>query len=222
MSSNPIYPSKTKHKDDTIKDSKSHWENIYKTKASTQVSWYQEHLQTPLRLIERTGVEKTAQIIDVGGGASTLVDDLLESGFKHITVLDISTAAINAARKRLGSRAEEVTWIEADITKVALPHHYYDLWHDRAVFHFLTSAEERQRYVETVKQSLKPRGHVIISTFAPDGPPKCSGLDVVRYSPKSLHDEFGNEFELIESASEAHLTPSGTKQKFIYCYLRKH
>ena len=220
MSSNPIYTSKAKG--DNIVDSKSHWENIYKTKASTQVSWYQEHLQTPLRLIERTGVEKTAQIIDVGGGASTLVDDLLESGFKHITVLDISTAAINAARKRLGSRAEEATWIEADITKVALPHHYYDLWHDRAVFHFLTSAEERQRYVETVKQSLKPRGHVIISTFAPDGPPKCSGLDVVRYSPKSLHDEFGNEFELIESASEAHLTPSGTKQKFIYCYLRKH
>ena len=222
MSSNPIYPSKTKYKDDTIKDSKSHWDNIYKTKASTQVSWYQEHLQISLRLIEQTGIEKTARIIDIGGGASTLVDDLLERGFKQITVIDISSAAIDAARKRPGSLADDVTWIEADITKVALPHHYYDLWHDRAVFHFLTSAEERQRYVETVKQSLKPRGHVIISTFAPDGPPKCSGLDVVRYSPKSLHDEFGNEFELIESASEAHLTPSGTKQKFIYCYLRKH
>lgn len=222
MSSNPIYPSKTKYKDDTIKDSKSHWENIYKTKASTQVSWYQEHLQISLRLIEQTGIEKTARIIDIGGGASTLVDDLLKRGFKQITVIDISSAAIDAARKRPGSLADDVTWIEADITKVALPHHYYDLWHDRAVFHFLTSAEERQRYVETVKQSLKPRGHVIISTFAPDGPPKCSGLDVVRYSPKSLHDEFGNEFELIESASEAHVTPSGTKQKFIYCYLRKH
>ncbi len=203
-------------------DSKSHWENIYKTKASTQVSWYQEHLQTPLRLIERTGVEKTAQIIDVGSGASTLVDDLLERGFEHITVLDISSAAIDAARARLGSRADEVTWIEADITKVALPHHYYDLWHDRAVFHFLTSAEERQKYVETAKHSLKPRGHLIISTFAIEGPPKCSGLDVVRYSPQSLYDEFGIEFELIDSASEVHLTPFGTKQKFIYCYLRKH
>ena len=222
MSSNPIFSSKTKQKSDKILVSKSHWENIYKTKASTQVSWYQEHLQTPLRLIERAGVEKTAQIIDVGGGASTLVDDLLESGFKHITVLDISSSAIDAARKRLGSRADEVTWIEADITKVALPHHYYDLWHDRAVFHFLTSAEERQKYLEAVKQSLKPRGHVIISTFALEGPPKCSGLDVVRYSPQNLHEEFGNEFELIESASEVHLTPFGTKQKFIYCYLRKH
>lgn len=221
MSSNPFFSSKTKHKNDTIKDSKTHWENIYKTKASTQVSWYQEHLQTPLQLIEKTGIEKTAQIIDVGGGASTLVDDLLERGFEHITALDISSAAIDAARKRLGSRADKVTWIEADITLATLPHHYYNLWHDRAVFHFLTSAEDRQRYVEAVKYSLKPRGHVIISTFAPDGPPKCSGLDVVRYSPKSLHDEFGNEFELIESASEIHLTPFGTKQKFIYCYFKK-
>src|SRR3989304_6268020 len=220
MSSNPIYTSKAKG--DNIVDSKSHWENIYKTKASTQVSWYQEHLQTPLRLIERTGVEKTAQIIDVGGGASTLVDDLLERGFKHIKVLDISSAAIDAARKRLGSRREEGTWIEADITKISLPYDYYDLWHDRAVFHFLISAEDRQRYVEAVKHSLKTRGRLIISTFALEGPPKCSGLNVVRYSPKSLYEEFGNEFELIESATEAHLTPSGTNQKFIYCYLRKH
>src|SRR3989304_5557559 len=222
MSSNPFYTSKTKQKSDTTLDSKSHWENIYKTKASTQVSWYQLHLQMSLQLIERTGVEKTARIIDIGGGASTFVDDLLERGFEHITVLDISSAAIDAARKRLGSRADKVTWIEADITKVALPYHHYDLWHDRAVFHFLTSAGDCQKYIEVVKHSLKPRGHVIISTFALEGPPKCSGLDVVRYSPQSLHDEFGNEFELIESASEAHLTPSGTKQKFIYCYLRKH
>ena len=222
MSSKPIYASKNKQKSDITLDSKSHWENIYKTKASTQVSWYKEHLQISLQLIERTGIEKTAQIIDIGGGVSTLVDDLLERGFKHITVLDISSSAIDAARKRLGSRADEVTWIEADITKVALPHHYYDLWHDRAVFHFLTSAQERQKYLEAVKQSLKPRGHVIISTFALEGPPKCSGLDVVRYSPQNLHEEFGNEFELIESASEVHQTPSGTKQKFIYCYFTKH
>ena len=219
MSSNPIYTSKAKG--DNIVDSKSHWENIYKKKATTQVSWYQQHLQMSLQLIERTGVEKTARIIDIGGGASTFVDDLLERGFEHITVLDISSAAIDAARKRLGSRADKVTWIEADITKVALPHHQYDLWHDRAVFHFLTSAGDCQKYIEAVKHSLKPGGHVIISTFAPEGPPKCSGLDVVRYSPQSLHDEFGNEFELIESASEAHLTPSGTKQKFICCYFKK-
>jgi ubiquinone/menaquinone biosynthesis C-methylase UbiE len=206
---------------DAIMERKPHWENIYATKVSTQVSWYKEHLEISLQLIEWTGIEKTAHIIDVGGGASTLVDDLLEMGFKHITVLDISSAAIDAARARLGSRAEDVTWIEADITQVTLPHHYYDLWHDRAVFHFLTSAKDRQRYIEAVKHSLKPRGHVIVATFVPDGPPRCSGLDVVRYSPQSLHDEFGNDFELIESTSEAHITPSGTQQKFVYCYLRK-
>lgn len=221
MSSNPIYSSKTKYKSDTIMENKSHWENIYKTKAPTQVSWYQEHLQISLQFIERSGIDKTAHIIDVGGGSSTLVDDLLERGFKHITVLDISSTAIDTTRKRLGSQADGLTWIEADVTQVALPHRYYDLWHDRAVFHFLTSAEDHKRYVEAVKHSLKPRGHVIISTFAPDAPPKCSGLDVVRYSPQSLQDEFGNEFELIESASEVHQTPSGTEQKFIYCYFTK-
>jgi 2-polyprenyl-3-methyl-5-hydroxy-6-metoxy-1,4-benzoquinol methylase len=222
MSSNHINAPKTGHKGDAILDSKSHWENIYKTRTPTHVSWYQEHLKISLQLIERTGVEKTANIIDVGGGASTLVDDLLERGFKHITVLDISSIALNAARARLGSRAGKVKWIEDDVTQVTLPHHHYDLWHDRAVFHFLTGTEDRQRYTEAVSHSLKPGGHIIISTFAPDGPPKCSGLDVVRYSPKSLHDEFANEFELIESASEVHSTPSGAKQKFLYCYLRKH
>jgi ubiquinone/menaquinone biosynthesis C-methylase UbiE len=222
MSSNPIYTTKTKHKGDPIVDSKSHWENIYKTKTTTQVSWYQEHLQISLQLIEHTGVDRTAHIIDIGGGASTLADDLLRRDFKHITVLDISSAALNASRARLGLRVIEVKWIEADITQVNLPHHYYDLWHDRAVFHFLTDTKDRQRYVEIVKHSLKPGGHVIIATFAPDGPPKCSGLDIVRYCPESLHDEFGNEFELIESVSEVHSTPSGVKQKFFYCYLRKH
>jgi SAM-dependent methyltransferase len=201
---------------------KSHWENIYTTKAPTQVSWYKEHLKTSLQFIKQIGVEETAYIIDVGGGNSTLVDDLLERGFKYITVLDISSAAINLARARLGSRADDVTWIEADITRANLPKNYYDVWHDRAVFHFLTNAEERQRYVDVMKQSLKAGGHVIIATFALDGPPRCSGLDVMRYSPRSLHDEFGSDFELIESVPEEHITPFGTKQKFIYCYFRKH
>ena len=201
---------------------KSHWENIYAEKLPTEVSWYQGHLQMSLRFIEQTGVGKSARIIDVGGGASTLVDDLLERGFKHITVLDISSKAIDVSRVRLGSRADNVTWMEADITQVVLPQHYYDLWHDRAVFHFLTGAKDRQKYLESVGNSLKPGGHIIIATFAPDGPPRCSGLDVVRYSPDSLQEEFGADFELIETASEEHLTPSGIKQKFVYCYLRKH
>ncbi len=222
MSSHPIYTSKTKHKSDAIVDSKSHWENTYRTKTTTQVSWYQEHLQISLQLIEQTGIDRTARIIDIGGGASTLVDDLFERGFRQITVLDISSTAINATRARLDSQAGEVKSVEAEITQVNLPHHCYDLWHDRAVFHFLTDTKDRQRYVEIVKHSLKPSGHVIIATFAPDGPPKCSGLDIVRYSPESLHDEFGDEFELIESVNEVHSTPSGVKQKFFYCYLRKH
>ncbi|HEY7534447.1 MAG TPA: class I SAM-dependent methyltransferase [Thermodesulfobacteriota bacterium] len=222
MSSNPIYSSMIKHKGGTIVDSKSHWENIYTTKTPTQLSWYQDHLQISLKLIEQTDIDKTAYIIDVGGGASTLIDDLLDRGFVHVTVLDISSIALKAAQTRLGSQANLVTWMEADITQVILPHHSYDLWHDRAIFHFLTRTEDRQRYIETVKRSLKPHGHVIIGTFAPDGSPKCSGLDIVRYSPQSLHDEFGNEFDLIESASVVHVTPSGTKQKFIYCNFIKH
>jgi len=201
---------------------KSHWEKIYAQKLPTELSWYQGHLQMSLQFIERTGVGKSASIIDVGGGASTLVDDLLDRGFTHLTVLDVSSKAIDLARVRLGSNADKINWIEADITRVSLPQNHYDLWHDRAVFHFLTSAEGRQKYVELVKDSLKPGGHIIIATFAPDGPPRCSGLDVVRYSPDSLLEEFGSDFELIESAREEHLTPSRTKQKFIYCYLRKH
>jgi ubiquinone/menaquinone biosynthesis C-methylase UbiE len=201
---------------------KLHWENIYKTKASTQVSWYREHLQMSLKLIEQSEVDNSAHIIDVGGGASTLVDDLLKRGFKNITVLDVSSAAIGIARKRLGSEAEDVKWIEADVTQATLPHNYYDVWHDRAVFHFLTGTEDRKRYVDAVKHSLKAGGNVIIATFAPDGPPRCSGLDVVRFSPDSLHEELGNDFKLMESAGEVHQTPFGTQQKFVYCHFRKH
>ena len=201
---------------------KSHWEKVYAQKLPTELSWYQDHLQMSLRFTERTGVGKSASIIDVGGGASTLVDDLLDRGFERLTVLDVSPKAIELARARLGINADKITWIEADITRVSLPQNHYDLWHDRAVFHFLTGAEDRQKYLELVKDSLKPGGHIIIATFAPDGPPKCSGLDVVRYSPDSLLEEFGSDFELIESAREGHLTPSGAKQRFIYCYLRKN
>ena len=202
-------------------NTKAHWEHIYERKTPSQVSWYQPHPQLSLQLIQRTNVPRTGQIIDVGGGASTLVDHLLADGFRRITVLDISATALQIARQRLGPRAAEVTWLEADITQIELAHHFYDVWHDRAVFHFLTRAEDRQRYVEAVQQAVCPGGHVIIATFALDGPPNCSGLDIARYSPDSLHDEFGSSFELVDSTSEAHQTPFGTEQKFIYCYCRK-
>jgi ubiquinone/menaquinone biosynthesis C-methylase UbiE len=200
---------------------KSHWEHIYETKAPTQVSWYQEHSQYSLRFIQNTGIPKAGHILDVGGGASSLVDDLLAAGFQQISVLDVSAAALQLARQRLGVRAANVNWIEADITRVDLPDQTYDVWHDRAVFHFLTQAADRQRYIETVQRSVRKGGHVIVATFAPDGPERCSGLEVMRYSPESLHGEFGNGFELVDSTYETHHTPFGTEQKFIYCYCRK-
>lgn len=200
---------------------KTHWEHIYETKGSTRVSWYQQHAQYSLQFIQNTGVQRSDHIIDIGGGASTLIDDLLAAGFQHISVLDISATALQLARQRLGGRAGDVQWIEADITQVDLPAQAYDLWHDRAVFHFLTQPADRQRYVETVRRAVRTGGHVIVATFALDGPDHCSGLEVMRYSPESLHDEFGEGFELKDSAHETHHTPFGTEQKFVYCYCRK-
>jgi ubiquinone/menaquinone biosynthesis C-methylase UbiE len=200
---------------------KAHWERIYATKAPDQVSWYQTQPQESLDLIRRTGISTMAAIIDIGGGASTLVDYLLADDFKHISVLDISPTSLAKAKERLGERARNVTWIEADITTSELPLSYYDLWHDRAVFHFLTDTQDRQKYVDAVKRSLKAGGHIIVASFAVDGPTQCSGLDVMRYSSQGLHHEFGDGFELVDSRSETHLTPFGTQQKFIYCYCRK-
>jgi 2-polyprenyl-3-methyl-5-hydroxy-6-metoxy-1,4-benzoquinol methylase len=200
---------------------RTHWNKIYQTKPDTQVSWYQESPLLSLQFIYRTEVSRIGQIIDVGGGASTLVDHLLADGFQSITVLDISAAALRLAQQRLGERANTVTWLEEDITQVALPHHHYDIWHDRAVFHFLTQPEDRQRYVETVRDAIKPGGHVIIATFGIDGPSHCSGLEVARYNADGLHNVFGVDFKLLESTREEHQTPFGTQQKFIYCYCRK-
>ncbi len=202
-------------------DAKSHWERVYQTLAPPQVSWYQEHPLLSLELIHGTGVSKAAQIIDVGGGTSTLVDDLLAEGYQHITVLDIAGTALARDRQRLGSRAAAVTWVEADIMRVALPHQSYDVWHDRAVFHFLSQPEERDRYVETMRQAVRSDGHVIVATFALEGPTRCSGRDVVRYTPASLQEEFGAEFELATTARELHRTPLGAEQAFLYCRFRK-
>lgn len=175
-----------------------------------------------LELIKRTGSITSARIIDVGGGASTLVDDLFAEGFDQLTVLDISSAALKAAMDRLGRRSStKVTWVEADITQAVLPHHFYDVWHDRAVFHFLTDEEDRHCYISAARQALKPGGYIIIATFAADGPLKCSGLEIVRYSPEKLQAEFGESFELLESFEEKHQTPFDTTQNFIYCTFRK-
>jgi ubiquinone/menaquinone biosynthesis C-methylase UbiE len=200
---------------------KAHWENIYDTKQLDQVSWYREHLDNSVKMILQTGVPKYASIIDVGGGTATLVDDLRDHGFSDITVLDISGAALVASKERLGYRGSQVHWVEADITKVNLPEDHFDVWHDRAVFHFLIDAEDRRKYVELVMRSLKPGGHIVVASFGLGGPEKCSGLNVIRYSPDSMHDEFGDPFELVNCFDEAHQTPFGTTQEFIYCYCRK-
>jgi 2-polyprenyl-3-methyl-5-hydroxy-6-metoxy-1,4-benzoquinol methylase len=198
----------------------AHWEKIYHTIAPDAVSWYSPHLETSLALIERAAGGCSASIIDVGGGASTLVDDLLGQGFENLTVLDISETALALAKTRLGQAAERVHWLLADVVHAALPSHAYDVWHDRAVFHFLTAPEDRAGYVRNVMHAVKRGGHVIVSTFGLEGPAKCSGLDVVRYDAESLHDQFGKRFRLVESAKEIHQTPFGKTQQFLYCYCR--
>lgn len=201
-------------------DNKAHWEQVYANKASDAVSWYQEHAAQSLKIIQDIGLGKDARIIDIGGGASILVDDLISEGYRQVSVLDLSAAALKVARQRLSSQANEVQWIEGDITKVALPAQGYDIWHDRAVFHFLTEPEDRHAYVEQVLRAVRPGGYVIVATFAEDGPQKCSGLPAVRYRPDTLHSEFGPAFELLGHENEAHHTPFGTVQQFIYCYCR--
>lgn len=201
--------------------SRDHWEKVYNTKATDAVSWFQPHADVSLDLIKATGTGRDAAIIDVGGGASTLVDDLLANGYTDLSVLDLSASALAAARIRLGTRAADVKWIEADITRAELPANRYDIWHDRAVFHFLTAPEDRAAYVQAVFDSVKPGGHVIVATFAEDGPDKCSGLPVMRYRADQLHHEFGESFALLRHRKEAHHTPSGTVQQFVYCYCRR-
>lgn len=200
---------------------KDHWEKVYSTKATEAVSWFQAHADLSFDIINATGVAYDAAIIDVGGGASVLVGDLLDHGYSNLTVLDLSAAALSAAQKSLGSRATGVQWIEADITKANLPDYRFDVWHDRAVFHFLTSPEDRAAYVRAVFRSVKPGGHVIVATFAEDGPTQCSGLPVMRYSADELHSEFGESFSLLNHRKETHHTPSGSVQQFVYCYCRR-
>lgn len=202
-------------------DRKQHWEQVYNTKAPDSVSWFQEHADQSLRLIHSTGLAKQAAIIDVGGGASRLADDLVLEGYTDLTVLDLSAAALAVARQRMGKHADAVHWMEGDITRARFPKYRFDVWHDRAVFHFLTDPADRRAYVERVRHAVRPGGHVIVATFAEDGPEKCSGLPVMKYQPETLHAEFGDAFLLIEHEKETHHTPFGTVQQFVYCYCRK-
>jgi SAM-dependent methyltransferase len=199
---------------------KQHWEAIYRDRSPQSVSWFQPEAAVSLRLI-REASTPAAAVIDVGGGASTLVDGLLDAGYRDLTVLDLSGAALAAAQERLGTRATGIHWLEADILHTALPAQTYDVWHDRAVFHFLTDPAERAAYVAQVLHAVKPGGHVIVASFAEDGPDRCSGLPVVRYAPNDLHAQFGTPFELLHHEREAHQTPGGTVQQFVYCFCRK-
>lgn len=197
-------------------DRKQHWEQVYAQKQPTDVSWFQPHPEYSLRLIAAAGIDKAQPLIDMGGGASRLVDNLIALGYGDISVLDISAAALQHSRDRLGADAAAVHWIEADATAFEPPRPYA-LWHDRAVFHFLTDPADRQAYRERLARGLQAGGHLIIATFALDGPERCSNLPVQRYSPDSLSAELGSGYTLVETVTEVHLTPAQKEQRFVYC-----
>ena len=191
----------------------AHWETVYTTKDEKAVSWFQKRPDISVDLIRATGVDASASIIDIGGGASRLVDALLDEGFEAVTVLDLSETALATSKARLGARVNRVKWIAADITTWE-PSETYDVWHDRAALHFLTAPKDRASYAERVSRTVRPGGHVIIGTFAPDGPERCSGLPVMRHDAATLGELLGHSFELIESRSHDHQTPAGVTQKF--------
>lgn len=200
---------------------KEHWDHIYEAKAPQELSWFQQSPTVARRMLELAGATTRSSVIDVGGGVARLADYLLAHGYERVTVLDVSRVALDYSRKRLGSAAERVRWIVGDVLEVSLPEQY-DIWHDRAVFHFLTDMSERRRYSEQLFDALEPGAHAIIATFAEDGPERCSGLPCVRYSPQALAAELGrSRFRLVTSMKEAHKTPRGTEQRFQYSLLRK-
>ena len=198
-----------------------HWDSIFATKATDEVSWYRPRLDTSLDLIEVVAPDRSAAIIDIGAGASTLIDDLLQRGYTNLTALDISETAISVLKSRLGSAAAQVSWVVGDVRDADLPADSFDVWHDRAVFHFLTTPQQRAAYVAKATMSLKRGGHVILAAFGPEGPDRCSGLPTVHHDAGSLQSEFGRDFSFVRSAIEMHRTPSGSSQQFIYAVLRK-
>lgn len=205
----------TEHKQSTGHTRQDHWNRVYQTKATDSVSWYQARPEMSLSMIDACALPADAAVIDVGGGASVLVDCLIDAAFTRLSVLDISGVALAHARTRLGDRAHDIEWIESDVTAFK-PVRRYALWHDRAVFHFLTTAADRRRYLDTLCQCLEPEGHVIIATFATDGPEKCSGLDTRRYDEAMMQSEFGPDFRLVETRRETHVTPWQSEQRFVY------
>lgn len=194
-------------------DRQGHWENVYSTKSEQEVSWFQDNPEPSLDLIAIAGGNRDSRIIDIGGGASRLVDTLLADGYKDITVLDLSAAALEVAKKRLGRGAAKAAWVAADVTRW-IPERTYDIWHDRAAFHFLSEPDDQAAYVERLRKALRQGGHAVIGTFAPDGPERCSGLPVLRHDAASLGQLLGHSFELIESKRHDHQTPARAIQKF--------
>jgi len=198
---------------------KKHWENVFRTKQPDEVSWTQEYPKTSLDLIHSLNLPKTASIIDIGGGDSKLADNLLSEGYKNIAVLDISEESLLRVKKRLGNNANKIRWIVSDVTEFH-PDVKYDLWHDRAAFHFLNSTGEINAYLNTAKEAVK--GFMIIGTFSDKGPNKCSGLDVHKYSEEELQNQLNDGFEKIKCVTEDHITPSGAKQNFLYCSFKRN
>ena len=201
-----------------------HWDNVYTTKGENEVSWFQQSAAPSLDLIVQAGATDESAIIDIGGGASRLVDSLVEQGFEDVTVLDLSAAALTVARGRLeshlGASAEKVRWIVADVTTWK-PARVYDIWHDRAAFHFLTDASDREAYIACLGDGLRIGGHAIIATFAPDGPEKCSGLPVARYDGESLGQTLGAAYQLLHTERHEHATPWGARQAFQFSIFRR-
>lgn len=202
---------------------REHWEQVYQHKLHTKASWFQKHATLSIGLIQTIQPATTGAIIDIGGGSSTLVDDLLAHHYTNITVLDISAKALQISKERLADKAGAVTWIESSVLNYDTPVNKYDVWHDRATFHFLTSAKDRQAYVNTVVHAVKPGGHVILATFTKQGPAQCSGLPVIRYDANDLQAALGKHFILLKQMEEIHTTPDGKEQPFIYCLFKvKH
>lgn len=199
---------------------KDHWNNVYANKDFDAVSWYAPRLDRSSQLIEALCRDKAAAIIDIGAGQSTLVDDLLRARYRDVSVLDVSDTAIEFTKGRLGDRSKRVTWHVGDVTRYSFGAKQFDLWHDRAVFHFLTEPNARALYIDKVRHSVKVGGYIVMATFGPDGPLQCSGLDVVRYDAERLQHEFGDSFNLLGSELTNHLTPMGTNQQFLYCWLQ--
>lgn len=199
---------------------KQHWENVFSTKSINEVSWYEPKPVISLQFVQEYNIAKTAAIIDIGGGDSFLVDNLLELGYTNISVLDISEAALNKAKARLGENATKIKWIVADATNFK-PTQQYDFWHDRAAFHFLTTDAEIENYVETIKQSITASGVLVIGTFSENGPKKCSGIEIKQYSEVSMTETLKKYFNKIKCITVDHLTPFNTIQNFIFCSFQK-